>query len=161
MWDTKRIDSASSSYFTLGKSLCKLTLSQPRCQTQITCFPCLSLEAQVHEAGVMGAKQAQAPGRSSKTDSLDWGWHAAAKQHEGTTHSPALESHSRQHLAPLTLNVSLQMEATDHQPFPSAAVWSHPEPISLCPACASWSCVPWKHTSATSLPKSPKYNFVL
>lgn len=68
---------------------------------------------------------------------LDWVWHAAAKQRAGTTRSPASENQSRQHLAPLTLNVSLQMEATDHKPFPSVAAWSHPEPISLRLARAS------------------------
>lgn len=65
---------------------------------------------------------------------LDHGWHAAAKQRTGTTSGPASENQSRQHLGPFTLNVSLQIEVTDHKPFPSVPMWSHPQPTSLHPA---------------------------
>lgn len=89
--------------------------------------------AQMHEA--KGAKQGQEASRRSSLLVLA---RAAMLLLSNVQAQPAArsENRSRRHRAPLASNVSLQMEVTDRKPFPSAAMWSHPEPVSPCPAGA-------------------------
>lgn len=72
--------------------------------------------AQMHEAkGAKQEEQAAGPGL---------GCHAAAKQRAGTARSESEQGS----IALPPSNVSLQMGVTDHKPFPSGVLWSHPEP---------------------------------
>lgn len=127
MWGTKRITAASPSYSTLGHHF---TDTRRGAKHGLHIFSLPLPEAQVHEA--KGAKQVQEAGRRSRLLALAW---AAMLLLSNVQAQPAAcpENQSRQRRAPLALNVSLQMEVTDHKPFPSAAMWSHPEPISPCP----------------------------
>lgn len=157
-WGTREISSASSSYFTLGKSLCKQNPSHCGCKTPKLLLPTSSPKpncTREPRAEVAGPNK---PGSRQKEQA---GRHRRGLPTCRHSHSPAQGKQPRQHRAPLTLNASLQMQAADHNPFPSVAEWACPQAISPRLVRASGLCAPWEHTSAKSLPKSPKYSFIL
>lgn len=134
--------SASSSYFTLGKSLCKQTPIWSECETPKHLLPASSLKPNCTRKPKVGVAGPNKPCRRSGLAGTGGGCPCAY------SHSPAQGKQPRQHCARLTLNASLWMQAADHNPFPSVAEWAHPEAVSPHLVHASGLCAPWEHTSS-------------